>query len=123
MEILSAMEVPPEVEVLLPREVLPVMEVLLVRKVLLEMVVPPIREVLPEMVMDILVGDGSLMGMSEIRDSLAASLTWKVPDFGLPRRPSRRGKVGVFNGLTAPRSRGSGTRWTSPTWGSWSSRR
>ena len=50
------------------------------------------------------------MGMSEIRDSLAASLTWKVPDFGLPRRPSRRGKVGVFPGLTAPRSRGSGNQ-------------
>ena len=44
MEILLAMEVPPEVEVLWPREVPPMMEVLLVRKVLLEMV------------MDILVG-------------------------------------------------------------------
>ena len=38
MEILSAMEVPPEVEVLSLREVLSATEVLLVRKVLLEMV-------------------------------------------------------------------------------------
>ena len=38
MEILLAMEVPPEVEVLLPREVPPMRKVLLVRKVLLEMV-------------------------------------------------------------------------------------
>ena len=92
MEILLATEVPPEVEVLLQSEVPPMMKVLLVRKVLLEMVVLPIREVLLEMVTDILVGDGSLRGMSEIRDSLATSLTWKVPDFGLPRRPSRRGR-------------------------------
>ena len=56
MEILLAMEVPPEVEVLWPREVPPVMEVLLVRRVLLEMVALPIRKVLLEMVMDILVG-------------------------------------------------------------------
>ena len=80
MEILLAMEVPPEVEVLLPREVPPMMEVLLVRKVLLEMVALPVWEVLLEMVMDILVGrsvpDG---GMSGIRDSLTASLTWKRP--------------------------------------------
>ena len=42
MEILLAMEVPPEAEILLPREVPPMMKVLLVRKVLLEMVVLPV---------------------------------------------------------------------------------
>ena len=56
MEILLAMEVPPEAEVLLSREVLPMIEILLVRKVLLEIVAFPVREVLPEMVMDILDG-------------------------------------------------------------------
>ena len=79
MEILLAMEVPPEVEILWPREVPPMMKVLLVRKVLLEMVVLPVWEVLLELVTDILVGDQSLMGVSGIRDRLTAFLTWKRP--------------------------------------------
>ena len=56
MEILLAMEVPPEVEVLLPREAPPMM------KVLLEMVVLPVWEVLLELVTDILVGRSVLDG-------------------------------------------------------------
>ena len=79
MEILLAMEVPPEVEILWPREVPPMMKVLLVRKVLLEMVVLPVWEVLLELVTDILVGRSVLDGVSGNRDRLTAFLTWKSP--------------------------------------------